>query len=312
MSATMIIIFILSAYQFESRKKNYLRDAFSQYVPPEYLKLLLNNPDAYGLDGRTLELTVLFADIRDFTRLSEPLDAAGVKKILNTFLTPMTKTILRNKGTIDKYFGDMVMAFWGAPIENLRHNEWALNAAIAMIEKTISLKPIFRLHNLPEIDIGIGLNSGLMNVGDMGSEFRRSYTVIGDAVNLGARLQSATKYYGVKIIAGRATVINQTKFIYRLIDKCLVKGKSEIIEVFEVICRTSALTQELALELKEHSNALNAYFAKDFDLALKLFQALSNTYPDSCLYKVFLNRILDFKKNKPEPDWNGAFELKDK
>ena len=312
MGVFLIILGTAFALLFERQKKTYLRKAFDQYVPPDYLTLLLEDPDAYGLEGRSLELTVLFADIRHFTSISERLDASGVKKLLNTFFTPMTFIILKHKGTIDKYVGDMIMAFWGAPIENLNHAEAAIDASLDMLAKTKRLERKLRIHGLPRVELGIGLNTGLMNVGDMGSKFRRSYTVIGDAVNLGSRLQSATAYYGVKLLVGPATKQNQTKFIFRLIDKVIFKGKHEVVEVYEVVCRKSEATYALTQALDAHANALDAYFAKEFVLAEQLFEALVQAYPDTKLYQVFLERIEAFKKHPPSPDWDGAYVFKDK
>lgn len=310
------LILILSnaifGFLFETQKKRSLRKSFAQYVPPEYLNLLLENPDAYGLEGKSAKLTVLFADIHNFTGISENLDASGVKKLLNQFLTPMTSLILQHGGTIDKYVGDMIMAFWGAPIENANHAEAAIETALEMLDKTEALKRLFRAQKLPEVDLGIALNSGLMNVGDMGSEFRRSYTVIGDAVNLGSRLQSATSYYGLKLLVGPNTIVGQTKFVIRLIDKVILKGKKEIVEVYEVICKKSKANPKLMQEIEIHKKALDAYFARDWKLAESLFQALILSNPTSTLYNIFMSRVKKFQKKEPPLDWNGAYEFKEK
>jgi adenylate cyclase len=312
MGVILIVVNVISGFIFESSRKAYLRKSFAQYVPPDYLRLLLENPKAYSFAGKSAELTVLFADIRHFTTISENLDASGVKKLLNKFFTPMTSIILNHGGTIDKYVGDMIMAFWGAPIENTRHVEAAIDASLDMLAKTKSLEKVFHAHGLPEVELGIGLNSGQMNVGDMGSKFRRSYTVIGDAVNLGSRLQGATAFYGVKLLVGSATRLNQAKFIFRQIDKVKFKGKHEAVDIYEVVCRKSDATAELMQEIEEHAKALDAYFSKDWSRALKLFKRLVNTYPRTKVYVLFLERIEGFQKSAPLSSWDGAYEFKEK
>ncbi len=312
LGALVIVISSALAFLFERGRKAYLRQAFAQYVPPEYLKLLMDNPDAYGFEGKSAELTVLFADIHHFTTISEHLSASDVKKMLNKFFTPMTQVILRHGGTVDKYVGDMIMAFWGAPIENALHAEAAINASLEMLDKTAALQESFREAKLPEITLGIGLNTGLMNVGDMGSKFRRAYTVIGDAVNLASRLQSATTYYDIRLLVGHATQANQTQFIFRLVDMVKFKGKHDAEKIYQVICRKTDLTAELSNELVAHEKALAAYFVKDFALAFTLFEALTMRYPNTKLYAVFLARIAQFKQHPPSPDWDGVYVFNEK
>ncbi|MDF1677213.1 MAG: adenylate/guanylate cyclase domain-containing protein [Legionellaceae bacterium] len=312
LGALVLVTSTALAFLFERGRKAYLRRAFAQYVPPDYLKLLMDNPSAYGFEGKSVELTVLFADIRHFTTISEHLSASDVKKMLNKFFTPMTEVILRHGGTIDKYVGDMVMAFWGAPIENALHAEAAINASLEMLDKTAALQKKFHEARLPEITLGIGLNTGLMNVGDMGSKFRRSYTVIGDAVNLASRLQSATTYYGVSLLVGHATQVSQTQFVFRMVDSVKFKGKHDAEKIYEVICRKSDLTVALSEELAAHEKALAAYFAKDFALASTLFKALTKRYPNTQLYAVFLARIAQFEQHPPRPGWDGVYVFNEK
>lgn len=312
MGLLLIIMSTVFGFLFEHRKKASLRKSFAQYVPPDYLKLLLENPDAYSFEGQSVELTVLFADIREFTTISEKLDASKVKQLLNTFFTPMTQIILKHGGTIDKYVGDMIMAFWGAPIENEAHAEAAIDASLDMLAKTQALKKSFRAKGLPEIELGIALNTGLMNVGDMGSKFRRSYTVIGDAVNLGSRLQNATAYYGVTLLVGSSTKTHQTRFVFRLIDKVRFKGKHEQVDIYEVVCRKQDATPALIQEIEAHKRALDAYFAKNWPLAACLFEVLTHEYPGTKLYDVFLKRTKHFEKHHPPSSWDGSYEFKDK
>ena len=314
MVMTILLVLTSMAYGFlfENRKKRFLRDVFGKYVPPDYLKILLDNPDEYSLDGESAELTVLFADIRHFTTLAEGLDATRVKKLLNQYFTPMTAIVFKHGGTIDKYVGDMMMAFWGAPIKNLQHRVADIDAALDMLAQSEALKNAFIAEGLPEVDIGIGINTGLMNVGDMGSDFRRSYTVVGDPVNLAERLESATKYYGVRLIVGSATREGQTQFLFRLLDKVKVKGKHLAVEIYEVICRTNEATPALLQEVAAHEEAMAAYFKADWSRAVALFQSLSNQHPDAVLYSLLLTRIEYFKQNPPSPGWDGAYQWGDK
>jgi len=304
----MLMVFgTLVGFKLERKTKDHVRDAFSQYVPPEYMSILLDNPGAYTLEGRLVEMTVLFADIRDFTSISERLDASSVKKVLNKFFTPMTRIILKRRGTIDKYVGDMIIAFWGAPINNEHHAEAAIDAALDMLAKTEKMKSFFKTQGLPQINQGIGLNSGLMNVGDMGSKFRRSYTVIGDAVNLGSRLQSATKYYGVKLLVGSAVIKNQTKFVFRFVDKVQFKGKHDAIDVYEVVGRKSEMTPSLKQELSEYHKAIMTYRHKQWIEAVSLFEVLTLKYPDCKLYTIYLDRSKALHANPPKPHWDRVY-----
>ena len=308
MTILLVLTNMICGFLFESRKKKLIREAFNQYVPPDYVRLLLENPDAYSLEGEPAELTVLFADIRHFTTISESLDASSVKKLLNQYFTPMTRIIFEHKGTIDKYVGDMIMAFWGAPIKNMLHREAAIDAALDMLTQSEALKTDFRAQNLPEVNIGIGINTGLMNVGDMGSEYRRSYTVLGDPVNLGARLESATKYYGVNLIVGSATRAGQTKFVFRLLDKVAVQGKHVAVDIYEVVCREKDASPALLQEIEAHQEALSAYFRAEWSLSHRLFKALAEQHPHMIVYQLFLDRIVFFEKNPPPPDWDGSYE----
>ena len=312
MTVMLVLTNMAYGFLFESRKNKFLRNVFNQYVPPEHVKLLLENPDKFNLDGESVELSVLFADIRNFTTISENLDATEVKKMLNQYLTPMTSIIFKHGGTIDKYVGDMIMAFWGAPIKNARHREAAIDAALDMLAQSEKIKDSFRKSGLPDINIGIGINSGLMNVGDMGSEYRRAYTVLGDPVNLGARLESSTKYYGIKLLVGSATRAGQTKFLFRLIDKVKVQGKHVPVDIYEVVCRMDAASPALLYEVAEHEQALAAYFSGDWLLACKQFRSLADQHPDKVFYKLFLDRIAHFEQHPPSLDWDGSYELKEK
>jgi len=243
-----ILITHLSSQAFHNRQqKQLIRSMFDQYVPPSHINRLLRNDHGKRcFEGERREMTVLFADIRNFTSLSEKLSSNEIKRVLNLYFTPITKVILQQQGIIDKYVGDMVMAFWNAPLEDKHHAEHAVKAALAMLEVTQMLKATLAKENLPSFEIGIGISTGFMNVGDMGSEHRRAYTVIGDTVNLGARLESLTKHYKVKLLITEKTKIAchtlnpKTKqasslWVFRHIDCVRVKGREEAVNIYEVL-----------------------------------------------------------------------------
>jgi adenylate cyclase len=281
-------------YLLESRRRGHLKNIFGQYLAPAYIEELLKHSNkSSSLAGESREMTVLFSDIRNFTTLSEKMAAAEIKTALNLFFTPMTKIIFDCHGTIDKYVGDMIMAFWGAPLVDPDHAKHAITAALAMQTKVKELRPIFIERGLPELNIGIGLNTGLMNVGDMGSEFRRAYTVIGDTVNLASRLEALTKYYGVGIIVGEQTQANQPDFIFRKLDYVRVKGKEVAVTIYEPLCTRQEATPELLKEVALYEQALSCYFNRQWQMAIDLFKSLVEKYPQSRLYSIYLERCLD-------------------
>lgn len=291
----------------ENQTRRELKSMFGQYVPAEHIDEMLRQPDAYGFAGENREMTVLFSDIRGFTSISESLDAASLKALLNRFFTPVTRVIFEHGGTIDKYVGDMVMAFWGAPLEDPRHREHALDAALAMLEEVERLKPDFRAQGLPEISIGIGLNTGSMNVGDMGSSYRRAYTVLGDAVNLGARLESITKYYGARLLVGEETRDPVDGFVFRQVDRIQVKGKEEAIRVYEPLGREDRVSDDVKRQLAQHHQALDYYLNRDWDRAELHWCALAESDPDCQLYRLYIERVQSLREEDPGPEWDGTF-----
>ncbi|MEJ2213852.1 MAG: adenylate/guanylate cyclase domain-containing protein [Gammaproteobacteria bacterium] len=293
----------------ETSERRYLKNIFGQYVPPEIVEEMNQAPDAsYGFEGESREMTVLFADIRSFTTISESLEADELKQLLNYFFTPMTEIIFNNRGAIDKYVGDMIMAFWGAPLDDKLHARHAILAALEMLEKLETMQEEIREKGWPEIKIGIGLNTGRMNVGDMGSTFRRSYTVLGDAVNLGSRLEGLTKYYGVTLCVSEYTMEGAQDLSYRLLDKVRVKGKRQAIKIYQPIKMTSHLNDQEKDELSQHEKAMQLYFAGAWDDALKVFGALNTQHPERYLYQIYLERIPVLKQQNITLPWDGVFE----
>jgi len=227
--------------------------------------------------------------------------------MLNFLFTPMTEVIFKHKGTIDKYVGDLIMAFWGAPLKDKSHAHNALAAALDMQETIRTLAPELASHHWPKIEMGIGLNSGMMSVGDMGSKFRRNYTVLGDEVNLASRVESLTQYYGVPIMTTDHTAHDQKSFVFRQLDRVRVKGKKEGINIYEVVARSKSASPALQQELEEHQRALNCYFEQRFQEANALFAKLHAAYPETKIYQLYLERLATYQQTPPPANWDGIY-----
>lgn len=300
-------------FLIERRGRESLKDMFGQYVPPAVVDQISNEPErSHGFEGESRELTVLFSDIRDFTTLSEKLEANELKRMLNFYFTEMTAIIFENQGTIDKYVGDMVMAFWGAPLRDNEHRAHGLDTALAMKARLAALQPELAKRNWPAIRIGIGLNSGSMNVGDMGSTFRRSYTVIGDAVNLGSRLEGLSKYYGVEIVVSEYTRNGQDQYLFRELDLVRVKGKEQAVRIFEPLGLKEALPAALREEVDAYHEALSHYYARRWAEASAGINALIAQAPQNKLYRIYQERIAELSDQGLTEDWNGVYTHKSK
>lgn len=296
-------------YLFEKKKKRAILSIFGEYVPSEFVNQILKKGGRFSLEGETKELTVLFADIRNFTSISETMNANQLKELLNEYLTPMTRIIFEHKGTIDKYVGDMIMAFWGAPIEDPQNAFDAVVSALDMQKNLKELNQVFQKDHKAEIQIGIGINTGLMNVGDMGSKFRRAYTVIGDAVNLASRLEGISKYYHAGIVVGEETFKQTEKQIaYRKLDKVRVKGKGKAINIYEPLCILGQCDSDTLKYNSLHNQAIDNYFQQKWDESEKIFQELLKIDPPhKNLYEIYLERIDHFRKSPPGIDWDCVF-----
>jgi adenylate cyclase len=314
----MMLIMTLAAVNIsyglisETRKRAQLKNMFGQYVPPQLVDTMSQtSEESFGFEGESREMTVLFADIRDFTSLSEKLSPEALRNLLNRYFTHMTEIIFDHHGTIDKYVGDMIMAFWGAPLADADHARHALLTALQMLEKTAALKPALKAEGYPEIDIGIGLNSGLMNVGDMGSSYRRAYTVLGDNVNLGSRIEGLTKFYGVGLVVSETTAAGQDDILFRQLDRVKVKGRSTAVDVYQPLGIKEAINAERLVELTQHQQALAAYFQQDWDQARETFTQLQQQHP-ARLYQLYLERIEQLRQRNPGPEWDGVYERREK
>ena len=312
MIAALAALNITLGFLSETRKRSQLKSMFGQYVPPQLVDTMTGDASSYGFEGDSRVMTVLFADIRGFTTLSEKLSPSELRTLLNRYFTHMTEIIFDNQGTIDKYVGDMIMAFWGAPLKNEDHAKHAIEAAMAMLKKTEELKPELKAAGYPEVNIGIGLNTGLMNVGDMGSSYRRAYTVLGDNVNLGSRIEGLTKFYGAGLVIGETTREGQDDFIFRRLDLVKVKGKTEAVKVFEPLCKKDKATPELLTELRHHEQGLDAYLKQEWDKAEQIFAGLNKQQPDARIYSLYMERINELRHRTLGKEWDGVYERREK
>jgi adenylate cyclase len=300
----------LYGYLTEGREKAQLKKEFSTVLAPTVVDQLLKNPALAGLGGDERELTVMFSDIRGFTSMSEQMTPEGLTQFLNEYLTPMTDILIQRQGTLDKYMGDAIMAFWGAPIAQEDHAARACLAALDMMDKLHELQAKWHTEGKPEIDIGIGLNSGLMRVGFMGSERMRNYTLLGDNVNLGSRLEGINKSYKTNIIISEFTYKAAKDAIYgRVIDAVRVKGKREPVTIYELRGAGRPQAEEADL-LKAFAEALRLYQEKKFAEAKARFEALAQK--GDATSEVYIGRCEVYLQDPPPDDWDGVYEMKTK
>ncbi|MDR7052400.1 adenylate cyclase [Duganella sp. 3397] len=307
--AALFVANLAWGYFFEVRRGRALVSRFGEYVAPELVAQMADNPGHYNMDGESRELTVLFADVRGFTAISEQMTPQELREYINLYLTAMSEDIRDSHGgTLDKYIGDAVMAFWGAPVAFADHAVRAVSSALLMQQSAARLNQQFQARGWPPLQIGIGLNSGLMHVGDMGSRIRRAYTVMGDAVNLGARLEGITKVYGVGIAVSEFTRAQAPQFAYRELDRVRVKGKTEPVAIFEPRgVLADADPAELAL-LASWARVLELLRAQDWDGA----EAILLELPEDGLRRLYIARLRQYRDTPPGADWDGVtnFETK--
>jgi adenylate cyclase len=311
----MVSLFIFNVawgYWFEFRKGRAITNLFGEYVAPELVEVMADDPENYNMEGDKRELTIMFADVRNFTTISESLEANTLREYINKYLTDVSEDIRGNRGTLDKYIGDCVMAFWGAPVPLTDHASRAVATALLMQKTAKRLNQEYVERGWPPLKIGIGVNTGEARVGDMGSKIRRAYTVMGDPVNLAARLEGLTKEYGVGLAVGDATKRAAPLFAYRELDRVRVKGKNEPVAIYEPICLESELDAEMRRTLTHWHEALALYREQKWDKSEAIVRKLYDQYPDDWLYDIFLERIEEFRAEPPGPDWDGVTNFKTK
>ena len=311
----LLLLYLLHSsygYFVQTRRKNRLARMFGQYVPRALVTEMSRRPDSFALGGESRDMTVLFSDLQDFTALSEALEPDQLTQLMQFILTPLTRVIHEQRGTIDKYIGDAIMAFWGAPLPDPEHARHAVQAGLAMKARLAALAPELRARGWPVLRMRIGINTGLMNVGNMGSEFRMAYTVLGDAVNLASRLEGAAKQYGVSIVISESTRAAVPDVACRELDRVRVKGRAAPVTLFEPLALVAEISPSLRQELKQHQQALDHYRAAEWAPAQAGFEQLAADHPDQALYKLYLHRIANLLARPPDAAWDGVFALTEK
>jgi len=314
LSLILILFIILISYKYftEERGKKELRSTFQKYVSPSIVEEILSDPSKLELGGRKARVTIFFSDVRGFTSISEKLDPRALSDLLNSYLTPMTDLVFKNNGTLDKYMGDAIMAFFGAPLSYPDHAKYACRCALQHLKKLSELRKQYAAKGLPDIDIGIGLNTGDVSVGNMGSQTVRSYTVMGDAVNLASRLEGTNKQYGTHIIISEFTYEDiKSDFVCREIDRVRVKGKAQPVKIYELIAEGRP-TEELDKHLSLFNDGYRLYHSRMWNDALEKFNSSLNVSPEDKVSRLYITRCQDYLSTPPPDDWDGVFVMKTK
>ncbi len=304
-----LFIFNMSyGYFIEFKNKRHLTHLFGQYIPPELVKEMSQHLGSeFSMEGESREMTVLFSDVRGFTTISEGLEPKALSQLMNEYLTPMTRIIHEHRGTIDKYMGDAIMAFWGAPLHEPQHASYALEASMKMLDYLEKMSLQLKAKGWPQLEIGIGLNTGIMSIGNMGSQFRIAYTALGDAVNLGSRLEGLTKQYGVPIIVSETTKSAAPVYLNRELDDVRVKGREQPVAIFEPIGQRDKVDDSIMIELSVYEKALENYRQQHWKTAKVQFAQLQAQHPNCLLYKFYAERIKHFMENTPSDNWDGVY-----
>ena len=289
----LTLVLFHNAYGFfvEAQGKQRLGRMFGQYVPPEIVTEMNEEGGDFGIGGESREMTVLFSDVVSFTAMSEKLEPDELTRLMNAYFTHMTEVIQGRRGTIDKYIGDAIMAFWGAPLSDELHAQHAVLAALEMVARMERVREEFKARGWPPLRNGIGINTGLMNVGNMGSRFRMAYTVLGDAVNLGARLEGQTRVYGVDIVVSEFTRAATEGILYRELDRVRVKGKEQKVTIYEPLGLEGQVRKSELEHMARYNEALAAYQEGEWRRAQKLFAVLLELEPDRKLYQLYAERL---------------------
>ncbi len=298
---------------FEQAEQRMIRGVMARYLSPSVSQWALKEPERLKLGGETRTMTVLFSDLRGFTTLSHKLEPQALVALLNEYMTAMTETVFRRDGVLDKYIGDAIMAFWNAPMDQPDHARLACETALDMIARLRTLNDDWRARGLAPLDLGIGLNTGPMVVGNMGSRDRLAYTVMGDTVNVASRLEGLSKQYGTRLVIGDATrEAAGPAFVYRQLDVVAVKGRSEPLAVHEVICRTGDLDDTTRTWLEIYQEGIACYRARRWAEAITRFERVLALLPDDGPSALYLRRCRACLADPPPPDWDGVFVAKTK
>lgn len=300
-------------YTIENKQRAIIKNLFQFYLHPSVVNELLKDPEAVKLGGVKKELTIFFSDIANFTSISEAMEPEELVNLINIYLTEMSNIIIAHEGTIDKYEGDAIMAFFGAPLDQADHAIRACYSALETQKHLIGLRERFKAKGWPEINIRIGINTGPVVVGNMGGENRFDYTVLGDGVNLAARLEAANKTFFTNIMIGEYTYeLAKDSIVGRELDIIRVKGKSMPVKVYELIAKKGEIDQKTLELLKNFGDGLDAYRKQDWATAIKYFGNAIQIKPEDGPSRLYLTRCADYLKSPPPPQWDGVYEMKTK
>jgi adenylate cyclase len=309
-------VVLVSLYRalIEEKEKRKVRAEFGNYLSPEVIRRLLIDPSL--VDPKKTDVTVMFSDIRGFTTISEKLDAQELALFLNQYLSDMTSIVFKNNGTLDKYIGDAVMAFWGAPFEEPGHAVKACNAALEMMKRVRELQKVWEAEGKPRLEIGIGLNTGVASVGRMGSSLRRGYTALGDSVNLSSRLEGLNKDYGTHIIVNETTYegAKDDGFVFRELDLIRVKGKLQPVTIYQLMGRQTDLVaegraEEVHLQVEQFARARELFRNRKWDAAQRAFQEFLDRWPEEGPSRVYWKRCQEYLFDEPSVNWDGVFVM---
>jgi adenylate cyclase len=308
--ACLALLFSGMVYRYfsEQEEKKIVRGAFSRYVSSAVVEEILKDQSKLQLGGQKRELSVMFCDLAGFTKLSEHMDATFLTQLLNEYFTRMTRIILRNQGTLDKYMGDAIMCFWGAPLEFADHARLACRTALEMCAELDAINREWKLKHGISIGMRIGLNTGTMAVGNMGSEQVFSYTVMGDNANLGSRLEGVNNIYGTRVIVSEHTAVKSGgEFLFRPLDVVVVKGREDPVSILELVAGKER-EAEHAEWLQAFAQALDAYRDRRWDDAVTAFRACDQLRGGDQPSRVFIERIEEFR-NSQLADWDGIWKI---
>jgi adenylate cyclase len=309
-------VVLVSLYRvvFEEKEKRKVRAEFSNYLSPEVIRRLLIDPSL--VDPKKTDITVMFSDIRGFTTISEKLDAQELAVFLNQYLSDMTRIVFKTNGTLDKYIGDAVMAFWGAPFEEPGHATKSCNAALDMMKRVRELQKVWKAEGKPSLDIGIGLNTGVASVGRMGSSLRRGYTALGDSVNLSSRLEGLNKDYGTHIIVNETTYqsAKDDGFVFCELDLIRVKGKLQPVTIYQLMGRQVDLAaegraEEVRLQVEQFTRARELFRNRKWEAAQRAFQDFLDKWPEDGPSRAYWKRCQDYLFDEPPINWDGVFVM---
>jgi len=300
-------------YIVESRKRAFIHDAFSRYLAPEAVENIIKNPDMLALGGEERHMTAFFSDIASFSTFSEKMSPQELVSFLNEYLTAMSDIIMALGGTIDKYEGDAIIAFFGAPVTLENHAKSCVRGAMAQQKELERLRGTWEKRGYPVLNVRMGLNSGPMVVGNMGTNQHMNYTIMGDHVNLAARLEGVGKVYRTRtLISGDTYEMVHDEIYCRFIDRVRVVGRSTPVELFEPVDECSVVSPQVKSFDEQYKEAWQMIGKQNFEIAIQMLTKLHNEQPNDGLYEAMLARIQGYINNPPAKDWDGVFNLTSK